>query len=77
MVPYIIIGRTDVFFAGMSMLTQVPPPSGIIKILYNIIIDISKNPALAILIIVLSFASSIYATIIFVRSKKNIFTLDR
>jgi hypothetical protein len=67
----------DVFFAGMSMLTQVPPPSGIIKILYNIIIDISKNPALAILIIVLSCASSIYATIIFVRSRKNIFTIDR
>ena len=77
MFPYIIIGRMDVFFAGMSMLTQVPPPSGIIKILYNIIIDISKNPALAILIIVLSCASSIYATIIFVRSRKNIFTIDR
>jgi len=77
MVPYIIIGRTDVFFAGMSMLNQVPPPSGIIKILYNIIIDVSKFPALAILIIVLSFASSIYATVIFVKSKKNIFTLDR
>jgi hypothetical protein len=77
MVPYIIIGRTDVFFAGMSLLSQVPPPSGIIKILYNIIIDISKSHALAIFIIVLSFTSSIYATIIFVRSRQNIFTLDR
>lgn len=77
MVPYLIIGRMDAFFAGMSMLNQVPPPSGIFKILYNIIIDISKKPALAILIIVLSCASSIYATIIFVKSRQNIFVIDR
>ena len=43
MVPYIIIGKTDAFFAGISMLSQVPPSSAIIKILYNLMIDIFKH----------------------------------
>ena len=77
MVPYLIVDKPDAFFAGMSLLSQVPPPSsGILKILYNIIIDFYKQPTLAILIITLSFVSSIYATKILVRSKQNIIALD-
>ena len=76
MVPYLIVDKPEAFFAGMSMLSQVPPPTGIIKILYNIIIDFFKQPSLAIFIITLSFVSSIYATIILVRSRKNIIAVD-
>ena len=77
MVPYIIIGKTDAFFAGISMLSQVPPSSAIIKILYNLMIDIFKQQALIILIIVLSSASSISVMITFVRSRQSIFALDK
>ena len=75
MVPYLIVDKPEAFFAGMSLLSQVPPPTGILKILYNIIIDFYKQPTLAILIITLSFVSSIYATKILVRSK-NIIAVD-
>jgi hypothetical protein len=40
-------------------------------------IDIFKSPTLAILIIALSFNASIYASIIFERSRQNIFATDR
>ena len=59
------------------MLSQVPPSSAIIKILYNLMIDIFKQQALIILIIVLSSASSISVMITFVRSRQSIFALDK
>ena len=77
MMPYIIIGRMDAFFAGISMLSQVPPSSPIIKILYNVMIDILQQRALIILIIVLSFTSSIFAIITFVKSRESTTSLDK
>lgn len=77
MVPYIIIGNMEAFFAGISMLSQVPPPSTIIKILYNLMIDIFKQPALIILIIVLSSSSPIFAIITFARSRQSIIAFDK
>ena len=77
MIPYIIIGRMDAFFAGISMLSQVPPSSPIIKILYNVMIDIFKQPALTIMIIVLSFTSSIYAMITFVKSRQSTISFNK
>ena len=77
MVPYIVIGKMESFYAGISMLSQVPPSSAIIKILYNLMIDIFKQPALIILIIFLSSASSIFAMTTFVRSGQKIIALDK
>ena len=77
MVPYIIIGNMEAFFAGISMMSQVPPSNAIIKILYNLLIDIFNQPALIILIIVLSCATPIFAMITFVRSRQSIIALDK
>lgn len=62
-VPYFIIGDMGAFKAGMSLLSQILKPGEVLRIIGNIILDIEKQQIIAIVLITLSFATSIMAFI--------------
>jgi len=70
-VPYFIIGDVSAFIAGMSLLSQILNPTQVLPIIGNIILDIEKQQILTIILIVLSFSSSI-AALIYIFSFKDI-----
>ena len=75
--PYFVIGDVDAFIAGMSLLSQILNPGEVLRIIGNIILDIEKQQILTILLIILSFTTSIMAFVSVFRFKGRISDSNR
>ena len=73
LIPYFVIGDMNAFWAGVSMLSQVPPTGKITSIIGNIIYDVWRQPLFTIFLIFLYLISAIFFIINLVWYKKIIF----